>query len=61
MLKHRMLKRFAVSFTAAMALLGTSLATAEERPAPFDAPEDVTIALIRYISTGDFSRPICRV
>lgn len=53
-LKHRILKRFAVSVTAAMVLLGTSLATAEERPAPFDAPEDVTIALIRYISTGDF-------
>ncbi len=27
---------------------------AQEMPAPLDSPEDVTIALVRYLSTGDF-------
>lgn len=29
-------------------------ALAADMPAPFDKPEDVTIALVRYLSTGDF-------
>jgi simple sugar transport system substrate-binding protein len=29
-------------------------AMAADMPAPFDKPEDVTIALVRYLSTGDF-------
>jgi simple sugar transport system substrate-binding protein len=34
--------------------LGVGGASAQEAPAPFDNPEDVTIALVRYLSTGDF-------
>ncbi|MFI0473836.1 substrate-binding domain-containing protein [Halomonas sp. HMF6819] len=50
-----MLKRFALHLTAAATLAaGIGTASAEPRPAPFDAPEDIDIALIRYISTGDF-------
>ena len=30
-------------------------------PAPFDNPGDVKIALVRFLSTGDFFRPIFRV
>lgn len=38
---------------AALALAGLP-ALAQTKPAPFDAPGDVTIALVRYLSTGDF-------
>lgn len=34
--------------------LGAGAATAQEAPAPLDSPGDVTIALVRYLSTGDF-------
>lgn len=37
----------------ALALCGTA-ASAQGRPSPFDAPGDVEIALVRYLSTGDF-------
>lgn len=49
-----MLRRdfMALTGAAVMALSGgTALA---DMPAPFDKPEDVTIALVRYLSTGDF-------
>lgn len=39
---------------AAALMLTTSLAHAQDKPAPFDKPGDVTIALVRYLSTGDF-------
>ncbi|MBN9244582.1 MAG: substrate-binding domain-containing protein [Mesorhizobium sp.] len=34
--------------------LGGLPALAADRPAPFDKPESVKIALVRYLSTGDF-------
>jgi simple sugar transport system substrate-binding protein len=37
----------------ASAMLATP-ALAQEMPAPLDNPDDVTIALVRYLSTGDF-------
>ena len=41
---------------AASAMLSAAAmpALAADMPAPFDKPEDVTIALVRYLSTGDF-------
>ena len=43
---------------AAIGLAATFLvqvpAMAQDRPAPFDKPGDVKIALVRYLSTGDF-------
>ena len=38
----------------AIAALGASTAWAADMPKPFDSPGEVKIALIRYISTGDF-------
>ena len=35
------------------ALFSTAV-TAGDMPAPFDNPGDVKIALVRYLSTGDF-------
>lgn len=49
-----MLRRYFIGLASAatMALCGgMGLA---EAPAPFDKPEEVTIALVRYLSTGDF-------
>lgn len=40
--------------TSALAAAGVATAASADMPAPFDAPEDVTIALVRYLSTGDF-------
>jgi simple sugar transport system substrate-binding protein len=34
--------------------LAAPQAWAQDRPAPFDDPGEVTIALVRYLSTGDF-------
>lgn len=48
--KRSMLK---LAGTAAL-MLTTSMASAQDKPAPFDKPEEVTIALVRYLSTGDF-------
>jgi simple sugar transport system substrate-binding protein len=50
MLKRHFLKLATVASVALMA--GQS--SAQDKPAPFDAPEEVTIALVRYLSTGDF-------
>ncbi len=48
-------KFFHLTAAAAMALGGlSSIASAAEMPAPFDKAADVKIALIRYLSTGDF-------
>lgn len=35
-------------------LFGSGLAVAADMPAPFDNPSEVKIALVRYLSTGDF-------
>lgn len=35
-------------------LLWPAAAAAQDMPAPFDNPEEVDIALVRYLSTGDF-------
>ena len=50
-----MLRRHFMALTGAAGLaLGAGAAAAQEAPAPFDNPGDVTIALVRYLSTGDF-------
>ncbi|NBB82830.1 MAG: substrate-binding domain-containing protein [Alphaproteobacteria bacterium] len=51
-IRRRTLARLGIA-ASALALLGGS-AAAQEMPAPFDNPDDVTIALVRYLSTGDF-------
>jgi simple sugar transport system substrate-binding protein len=50
MLKRHFLK---LATVASVVLIGGQ-AGAQDKPAPFDAPEEVTIALVRYLSTGDF-------
>ena len=45
-------KFMTLTIAAVMAFGGTS--TMADAPAPFDKPDEVTIALIRYLSTGDF-------
>ncbi|WP_457589940.1 substrate-binding domain-containing protein [Jiella marina] len=48
-------RRFAgLALGAAALLSGTSLSMAQNMPAPFDNAGDVEIALVRYLSTGDF-------
>ena len=50
-----MLRRHFMAMASAAGLaLGATAAGAQEAPAPFDNPQDVTIALVRYLSTGDF-------
>ena len=50
-----MLRRNFMALTgAAVMALSSNAAQAADMPAPFDKPEDVTIALVRYLSTGDF-------
>ncbi len=50
-----MLRRNFLPLIGSVALLsGAGAAVAQDAPAPFDAPEEVTIALVRYLSTGDF-------
>ncbi|MBR9862632.1 MAG: sugar ABC transporter substrate-binding protein [Rhodobacteraceae bacterium] len=50
-----MLRRHFIKF-AGLAALATGLGSAAfaEMPAPLDKPSDVKIALVRYLSTGDF-------
>ncbi|PLS21392.1 substrate-binding domain-containing protein [Neptunicoccus cionae] len=50
-----MLRRHFIKF-AGLAALATGLGSAAfaEMPAPLDKPADVKIALVRYLSTGDF-------
>ena len=53
----KLTRRLFISATAGLAALTTGFATpsiAAEMPAPFDKPGDVKIALVRYLSTGDF-------
>src|SRR6056297_3640011 len=50
-----MLRRHFMALASVASLaLGAGTATAQEAPAPLDNPGDVTIALVRYLSTGDF-------
>jgi simple sugar transport system substrate-binding protein len=50
-----MLRRTLLRLTAATALTGLAAPVlAQEMPAPFDNPGEVQIALVRYLSTGDF-------
>ncbi|KUF09192.1 substrate-binding domain-containing protein [Pseudoponticoccus marisrubri] len=50
-----MLRRHFMALASAASLaLGAGAATAQQAPAPLDNPGDVTIALVRYLSTGDF-------
>ena len=52
---RRYFSAIAASLTlGASSLLGSSAALAADMPAPFDKPDEVKIALIRYLSTGDF-------
>lgn len=50
---NRTIARFAAGLVAATCLSGTQ-AAAQDMPPPFDNPGEVTIALVRYLSTGDF-------
>jgi len=50
-----MQRRNYMALAAATTLLfGNGLLMAQEMPAPLDNPDDVNIALVRYLSTGDF-------
>ena len=50
-----MLKRTFIKLASAATIALTAGAVqAQDKPAPFDNPDDVTIALVRYLSTGDF-------
>ncbi|MEM0949189.1 MAG: substrate-binding domain-containing protein [Pseudomonadota bacterium] len=50
-----MLRRDLIALAGAATLaLGAGSAAAQDAPAPLDNPGDVTIALVRYLSTGDF-------
>jgi simple sugar transport system substrate-binding protein len=49
-----MISRRSLGALLASTLLVPTLATAEGMPAPFDNPGEVDIALVRYLSTGDF-------
>jgi len=50
-----MLRRHFMALASAASLaIAPGIAGAQDAPAPFDNPEDVTIALVRYLSTGDF-------
>lgn len=50
-----MLKRHFIAIAAGGSLaLGAGALAAQDAPPPLDKPEDVTIVLVRYLSTGDF-------
>jgi simple sugar transport system substrate-binding protein len=50
-----MLRRSFIQSAGAVALAFAGFPViAQTAPAPFDKPEEVTIALVRYLSTGDF-------
>ena len=51
---RRQFMKLACATTLAFGAFGLQPAIAADMPAPFDKPEDVTIALVRYLSTGDF-------
>nr|WP_244574605.1 substrate-binding domain-containing protein [Cohaesibacter sp. ES.047] len=46
--------KLALATTVAVGSFGFQPAFAADMPAPLDKPGDVTIALVRYLSTGDF-------
>ena len=50
---RRTLGKMAIGLAAATFLMQMP-AMAQDKPAPFDKPGDVKIALVRYLSTGDF-------
>lgn len=51
----KFIRRTAIGLLASAAAIGLGgAATAQDMPAPFDNPSDVRIALVRYLSTGDF-------
>ena len=50
---RRILGKMALGLVGASSLMGMP-AMAADMPAPFDKPGDVKIALVRYLSTGDF-------
>lgn len=52
MITRRTLGKLALGLLGATALVGPALA--QDKPAPFDNPGEVKIALVRYLSTGDF-------
>jgi len=49
-------RRTTLGLLGGLALAGTTALTAaaQDMPAPFDNPSEVQIALVRYLSTGDF-------
>ena len=49
-----MISRRTLGGLLATTLLAPTLAFAQDKPAPFDNPGEVDIALVRYLSTGDF-------
>lgn len=53
MITRRTIGKTAIALAGA-ACLGLAPATAQDMPEPFDNPDDVEIALVRYLSTGDF-------
>ncbi|TLP48263.1 sugar ABC transporter substrate-binding protein [Cohaesibacter sp. CAU 1516] len=53
MLRREFMK-LACATSLAFGAFGVTAAAAADMPKPFDKPEDVTIALVRYLSTGDF-------
>ena len=53
----KLTRRMFAKMLAGVSLAASSfvgLAHAADMPAPFDNPGDVKIALVRYLSTGDF-------
>ena len=50
----RPVRRALLGAAAGALLAGTGAAVAQDMPPPFDAPGEVRIALVRYLSTGDF-------
>lgn len=51
MLRRNMLKLVGAGLTV---LASSTAIFAQDMPAPFDNPGEVKIALVRYLSTGDF-------
>ncbi len=52
-ISRRLLGKMAAALAGATMLLPAA-AGAQDKPAPFDNPGEVEIALVRYLSTGDF-------
>jgi simple sugar transport system substrate-binding protein len=50
---RRILGKMALGLAGATMLMQAP-ALAQDKPAPFDNPGEVKIALVRYLSTGDF-------